>query len=124
MKIDQTNLLDFFEFKPLKSAIVSEISEATAASPVPDKDKINFHIGNPAQDDQLTNLYFKLVSNTDLNPQLLFDSDSPNLTDYGWENSQKERLSLLYQAIKEAVAYTPRGGFSRKNIPLLIVFPL
>ena len=39
--------LALFRLKQIRVARVSEISEATAAAPVPDEERVNFHIGNP-----------------------------------------------------------------------------
>ena len=41
--------LEYFRLRPIKAAKVSEISEATSASPVPPEERVNFHIGNPVQ---------------------------------------------------------------------------
>jgi hypothetical protein len=49
----QPPLADAFALRPVKAAVVSEISEATASSPVPPEERVNFHIGNPVQDPRL-----------------------------------------------------------------------
>ncbi len=53
MAIKQRQPLELFRLKPAKAAAVSEISEATASSPVPPEERVNFHIGNPVQDERL-----------------------------------------------------------------------
>ena len=50
--MSQSDSLAFFHLKPIRAARVSEISEATAAAPVPDEERVNFHIGNPLQEVQ------------------------------------------------------------------------
>ncbi len=89
--------LEYFQLRPLKAAKVSEISEATAASPVPPEDRVNFHIGNPVQDERLITLYTSLVyqDNTD-------------------ERLQPYRL-LLERSIRANIPYMPRGGYLREK---------
>jgi hypothetical protein len=104
--------LKYFQLRPLQAATISEISEATAASTVPEQERVNFHIGNPVQDDRLKALYSRLV---------LPENESENTSAAG---STTPALSagrqLIYQAINNSVNYTPRGGFSRQRpIPLI-----
>ena len=49
-----------FPLRPIETATVSVISEATAAADIPAEEKINFHIGNPLQDNRLTDHYFQI----------------------------------------------------------------
>ena len=51
-----------FRLKSIKAAKVSEISESTANSPVPPEERVNFHIGNPVQDERLFQYYLNLVN--------------------------------------------------------------
>ena len=96
--------LEFFQLKPLKAAKVSEISEATAASPVPAKDRVNLHIGNPVQDERLIRLYESLI---------MGEEPAEVLTDH---------QALLNAAVRSSIPYTPRGGFLREKPGKLINF--
>ena len=49
--------LAFFRLKSIRAARVSEISETTAAAPVPNEERVNFHIGNPLQDPRLSSVF-------------------------------------------------------------------
>jgi len=96
------NPLDRFELKPIKVAKVSEISESTASSDVSPAERVNFHIGNPVQDERLISLYFSLVTNIEKSEQA---NDSIN----------EQYLKLLQNCIKKCSPYMPRGGYSPKN---------
>lgn len=102
-----------FPLRTLKSAKVSEISETTAAAAIAETEKINFHIGNPLQDKQLTDFYFKLCSGVDSSALSQLKKDATT-------TSQYQKLDFLHQTIKNAVAYLPRGGFNSQNPPALI----
>lgn len=105
----------FFRIKPAKSAKISEISEATATSPVNEEDRVNFHIGNPVQDDELVNIYFKLVTGYTI-AQL-------NSEEFFTEEMSKEKFLFLLSSIKKAAPYLPRGGFTAKKVsPLISLF--
>ncbi len=104
-----------FPLQPLKVAKVSEISEATQAVPIPANKKINFHIGNPLQDDRLVDMYFSLCSGF---PKSVLDENEPALADQN--PVQREQLAFIYSAIKNAVPYLPRGGFAAGQIPQLV----
>ena len=109
-----TNTEDFFHLKPLKAAKISEISEATAASPVPKDEKVNFHIGNPIQDEELNNLYYNLA---------LFKNDSLTKIEPDTESrNEKELAELAYKTICNCVPYMPRGGYNSKSPNDLILF--
>jgi aspartate/methionine/tyrosine aminotransferase len=95
---------EFFQLKPLKAAKVSEISEATAASPVPAKDRVNLHIGNPVQDERLIRLYESMI---------LGEGPAEELTNH---------QALLNAAVRSSIPYTPRGGYLRENPGQLINF--
>lgn len=103
-----------FPRHPIKTAAVSVISEATAAANVPADEKINFHIGNPLQDSRLVNLYFELCTgfSTDILKEAEDDTD---LTP-----PDRNKLAFIYEAIDNAVPYTPRVGFSYKKPPAII----
>jgi len=57
-----------FRLRPAKAAKVSEVSETTAASPVPPEERVNFHIGNPAQDERLVSAFFRIALGLDPSP--------------------------------------------------------
>jgi aspartate/methionine/tyrosine aminotransferase len=101
--------LKYFQLRPLHAATISEISEATAASTVPEQERVNFHIGNPVQDERLITLYMQLALPDD-EPESI---GSPAAEDVS-------HRQLVSQAIKHSINYTPRGGFSRQQpIPLI-----
>jgi len=101
------NPLTRFELKPIKVAKVSEISESTATSDIPPADRVNFHIGNPVQDERLNNLYFNLITDSE-------NSDQTN------DVIQEKYSNLLKDCIKKCSPYMPRGGYSPKNPNVLI----
>lgn len=95
----------YFRLKPLRTATISEISEATAASPVPEEERINFHIGHPLQDDRLLQRYFELASG----------GTSTAIVSASEEQQSDDRStpwSFLLEALKKSSPYMPRGGFS------------
>jgi hypothetical protein len=99
--------MKYFQVRPLQAATISEISEATAASTVPEQERVNFHIGNPVQDDRLISLYSQLV---------LPGSDPED----AGQSAGTACRQLVYQAINNSINYSPRGGFSRQRpIPLI-----
>ena len=115
--------MKFFQLRPLQAATISEISEITAASPVPESDRVNFHIGNPVQDERLKSLYSLLVI-----PQTHQDHPRDPLSikpDPASAEEEKHRAAyhqLIEQAITNSTNYTPRGGFTRQQPVALIKF--
>jgi aspartate/methionine/tyrosine aminotransferase len=113
----RTDPMKYFQLRPLQAATISEISEATAASTVPEQERVNFHIGNPVQDERLKSVYDQLVL-----PQADPESNQSSHDKYptvASENDARYR-QLIYQAIDNSINYTPRGGFSRQHpIPLI-----
>ena len=98
------NPLEYFRLKPIKAAKVSEISEATASSPLTPEERINFHIGHPVQDERLSALYFRMVV-----------SDKEN-----GEDADPARSEFLRRCIQKCAPYMPRGGYgSKEGHPLL-----
>ncbi len=109
--------LSFFQLRPAKAAKISEISEATAISPVPVDDRVNFHIGNPVQDEVLTNLYFELVTGLTFND---YNSKDNNFCDEEFQKNRIKEYDFIYKSIKGAAPYLPRGGFTTKKTSTLI----
>ncbi len=102
--------------RPMKSAKVSEISEATAASTTKVEDRVNFHIGNPVQDKNLNSFFRRLVLGFDISYEQPGDSKTKQIIkDAGWEEHQESQVNFLCETIKHAVPYMPQGGFSRTN---------
>ena len=66
--------LAFFRLKPIRAARVSEISETTAAAPVPDEERVNFHIGNPLQDARLSSAFLRIALGIDVHLEDLRDT--------------------------------------------------
>ena len=106
-----------FALRPSKSAVVSEISEATASSPVPADERVNFHIGNPVQDPRLAEMYARIALGL---PCTEFSTDEElpvRLCDeLGWESGERGKLDFLLNLIRRSAPYLPRGGFL-KNKP-------
>jgi aspartate/methionine/tyrosine aminotransferase len=117
----QPDPLTFFRLKPIRAARVSEISETTAAAPVPSEQRINFHIGNPLQDARLSSAFLRIALGLDVHQESLCDSEPAALLEYlGWESSDKPKLELIIRTIQKSSPYLPRGGYSRKNPHTLI----
>ncbi len=106
---------DFFALKPLKAAKVSEISEATAMAPVPDKERVNFHIGHPIQDNRLTALFRQLVFQTD--PETVQDKEAFQrfLGTVSANDIQRRNAQFVFDAIPLCNPYMPRGGYNRRS---------
>jgi aspartate/methionine/tyrosine aminotransferase len=112
---------DAFALKPAKGAVVSEISEATAAAPVPPEQRVNFHIGNPVEDPRLVELYARIALG--LEPRLGAagtDLAAALVHDLGWSEQERPMVQFLLDAIRRSGPYAPRGGFQR-NKPVEIV---
>ncbi len=113
--------LTFFRLKPIRVARVSEISETTAAAPVPPEERVNFHIGNPLQDARLSSAFLRIALGIDVHREDLHDQDPDAILEYlGWEAADKPKLETLIHTIQKSSPYMPRGGFSRKNPHALI----
>jgi aspartate/methionine/tyrosine aminotransferase len=107
---------DFFRLKPIRVARVSEISETTAAAPVPKEERVNFHIGNPLQDARLSSAFLRIVLGIDVHQEGLSDAEPDAILEYlGWEDFDKPELEFLIRTIQNSSPYMPRGGFSRKT---------
>ena len=113
--------LTFFRLKPIRAARVSEISETTAAAPVPLEEHVNFHIGNPLQDARLSSAFLRIALGIDVHQESLLDTQPAAILEYlGWETSDKPKLELIIRTIQKSSPYMPRGGYSRKNPHALI----
>jgi len=119
--INKTNIEKLFELRPIRPGKISEISEATASSSVSPAERVNFHIGNPVQDERLTLYYLRSVLNIQINGAGLDSLNIPFLrNELGWSEDFDKRIKLLYDLIKNAAPYSPRGGYNIKNqIPLV-----
>jgi aspartate/methionine/tyrosine aminotransferase len=117
----QPDPLAFFRLKQIRVARVSEISETAAAAPVPDEERINFHIGNPLQDSQLSSAFLRITLGIDVNRQDLRDTAPEAILEaLGWEAADRPKLEFLIRTIQKSIPYTPRGGYSQKAPHALI----
>ncbi len=111
----QPDSLAFFRLKQIRVARVSEISEATAAAPVPPEERVNFHIGNPLQDARLSSAFLRIALGIDVRRQDLADAEVDILLEHlGWDKSDRPKLEFLIRAIQKSSPYMPRGGYNRK----------
>lgn len=111
----QPDPLAFFRLKQIRVARVSEISETTAAAPVPNEERVNFHIGNPLQDSKLSSAFLRIALGIDIHRHDLRDTAPDKILEHlGWDFADKPRLEFLIRAIQKSTPYMPRGGYSRK----------
>jgi aspartate/methionine/tyrosine aminotransferase len=114
--LSKADPLQFFELLPIRAAKVSEISEATAMSPVPPEERVNFHIGNPVQDKRLSSAYLRLALGVDITNEELTIEDIDKFVDHlGLLNEDKAKVHFLAELIKKAAPYSPRGGFLKSK---------
>ena len=107
--------LSYFRLKQIRGARVSEISETTASSSIPDEEKVNFHIGNPLQDSKVTSAFMRIALGIDVDRQDIRDSSPDAVLEYlDWDASEKPKLEFLIRIIQNSIPYMPRGGYSRK----------
>ena len=117
----QPDPLTFFRLKPIRAARVSEISETTSAAPVPPEQRVNFHIGNPLQDERLSSAFLRIALGLDVHQESLRDAEPDAILDQlGWGASDKPKLDFLIRTIQKSSPYLPRGGYSRKKPHALI----
>jgi aspartate/methionine/tyrosine aminotransferase len=113
--------LRLFRLKPLRSARVSEISESTAASGVAPAERVNFHIGNPLQDERLSSAYLRIALGIDVRREDLLESAPESILNHlGWTAADRPLLDLLIGLIRQSGPYLPRGGYARGNPPALV----
>ncbi|MDR3609711.1 MAG: aminotransferase class I/II-fold pyridoxal phosphate-dependent enzyme [Ignavibacteriaceae bacterium] len=119
--MNMSDPLDYFKLKNVKAARVSEISEVTESSGIPPEDRVNFHIGNPIQDIELSSAYLRLALRVDIKKKELTENDIPALIEEaGWKQQDITKLEFLRSLIKISAPYMPRGGFNKKNPNFLI----
>ncbi len=105
----------FFRLKPIRAARVSEVSETTAAAPVPAEERINFHIGNPLQDARMSSAFLRTALGLDIRQEELSDAEPEAILEHlGWEAADRPKLDFLIRAIRRSASYMPRGGYSPK----------
>ena len=115
------NIEQLFELRTVRPGKISEISEATASSSVPPAERVNFHIGNPVQDERLTLYYLRSALNLKITDGDLSKFDVQTIrNELGWEENCDKRIDLLYRLIKNSAPYSPRGGYNIKNPTPLI----
>jgi aspartate/methionine/tyrosine aminotransferase len=111
----------YFRLRPVRAAKVSEISETTAASPVPVEERVNFHIGNPVQDERLASAFLRIALGL---PSQGPDLDGTSLDRYletlDWPSTDLPKLEFLAALIRKSAPYMPRGGFQRSNPSQLV----
>ena len=113
--------MTFFRLKPVRAARVSEISETTSAAPIPPGQRINFHIGNPLQDERLSSAFLRIALGLDVHREDLRDTQPEAILEaLGWGKSDRPKLEMLIRTIQKSSPYLPRGGYSRKNPHALI----
>ncbi len=114
--MSHTDPLAYFRLKQIRAARVSEISEATAAAPVPAEERVNFHIGNPLQDVKLSSAFLRIALGIDVHRQDLMDANPDAILEHlGWESADKPKLEFLIRTIQKSSPYMPRGGYNRKT---------
>lgn len=102
--------------KPIRVARVSEVSETTAAAPVPDDERVNFHIGNPLQDARLSSAYLRMALGIDIRREDFHAADPEAIMEYlGWDPEDRPKLDFLIRTIHKSAPYMPRGGYTRKK---------
>ncbi|MDF1612085.1 pyridoxal phosphate-dependent aminotransferase [Stygiobacter electus] len=115
------DLQKYFSIKHIKAATVSEISEATASSPIPVSERVNFHIGNPVQEDKLVFAYLRSILGIDIN-KVEIDSLEKIYDELEANDNDKTKIEFLKTLIEKSGPYTPRGGFNKRNPNFLIKY--
>ncbi|MEW5717432.1 MAG: pyridoxal phosphate-dependent aminotransferase, partial [Chloroflexota bacterium] len=110
----QLDPLSFFRVKPIRVARVSEISETTAAAPVPKEARVDFHIGNPLQDARLSSAFLRIALGINIHQEDLRDSEPDAILEFlHWSPADKPALEFLIRAVQKSSPYSPRGGYQR-----------
>jgi len=107
---------EVFALRPAKGAVVSEISEATAAAPVAAEERVNFHIGNPVEDPRLVEHYARIALGlaTGASEQT-GDLAERLVREAAWSAEQRPAAEFLLALIRRSGPYLPRGGFLRSK---------
>jgi aspartate/methionine/tyrosine aminotransferase len=107
---------DRLQLRPVKAAKVSEVSEATATSPVPPEERVNFHIGNPVQDERLTTALFRIALGLHFQPPATGTPPTDQASEeLGLTSEDNQGLEFLLRLVRESAPYMPRGGYLRTN---------
>lgn len=118
---DAARTADLFLLRPVRGAAVSEISEATAASPVPPEERVNFHIGNPVQDRRLLELYARIALRLGLSRASGGgDLCAALCEELGAPAEDRPKIQFLLDLVYKSAPYLPRGGFLKHKPPELI----
>ncbi len=113
--------LSKFQLKQIKAAKVSEISEATVSSPIPPEDRVNFHIGNPVQEERLYSAYLRMALGLNIKDEKITTENIEEILEIlGNDKGKKDKVEFLIRLIKKSAPYTPRGGFIRTNPHFII----
>ncbi len=113
--------LSKFQLKQIKAAKVSEISEATVSSPIPPEDRVNFHIGNPVQEERLYSAYLRMALGLNIKDEKITTEHIEEILEIlGNDKGKKDKVESLIRLIKKSAPYTPRGGFIRTNPHFII----
>jgi aspartate/methionine/tyrosine aminotransferase len=111
---------ELFRLKPIRAAKVSEISEATAASSTPSDERVNFHIGNPVQEQRLVQAFVRAAAGLDIREDALTTEDPDAMLErLGWDTEDRPLLEFLERLVRASGPYLPRGGFARSSPPPL-----
>ena len=109
MSLSRLAYSDAFSLRPVKAAVVSEISEATASSPVRAEERVNFHIGNPVQDPRLVELYARIALGVAPGKVSAAGDLAAVLTaELGWDEEGRVTVEFLLDLIRKSAPYLPR----------------
>jgi aspartate/methionine/tyrosine aminotransferase len=107
---------DAFALRPVKAAVVSEISEATVSSPVPAEERVNFHIGNPVQDPRLVGLYARIALGLGPGDVAAGGDLAAGLSaELGSGEEDRATVEFLLDLIRKSAPYLPRGGYLKSK---------
>jgi hypothetical protein len=105
-----------FRLKTIRAARVSEVSETTAAAPVPAEERINFHIGNPLQDPRLSSAFLRIALGLEIGQEELSDAAPEAILEHlGWEADDRPKLDFLIRVIRKSAPYMPREDIPPKR---------
>ncbi len=107
--------MTFLKLKKSSPPLVGEISQLTAEAGVDPKSRVNFHIGNPVQDEALNRLYNAILSGDDFSGLTAGDFDEKVFFQSLDDADIQSYFRLLFETSRKSVSYAPAGGFSPKN---------